>query len=91
MSVIVYNRERVLTVYNALVLESHVGALHDAEPQPPWRRPVQRVLMRVGPSADKLRVVCKESFLEHCPYSLASLKRRMHEKRIGVEPGKLSL
>eukprot|EP00965_Chrysotila_dentata_P083803 2766211-Pleurochrysis_carterae.AAC.2 len=76
-------------VYNSLVLDSHVGPLHNEAAQSPWRRPMQRVLMRVGPFSDKVREVCKEVFTEHYPCSLASLKRRIQEVRIhGCEPGK---
>eukprot|EP00965_Chrysotila_dentata_P212540 6187101-Pleurochrysis_carterae.AAC.1 len=82
------NRERAKAVCNSLVLESHVGPLHNDAAQSSWRRPMQRVFMRVGPSPDKVREVCKQVFREHHPYSLASLKRRMQEKQIGCEPGK---
>ena len=46
-----------------------------------------QVLYRVpiAGAPDRLRLVCKEIFLEHYPISLATLKRIVAKKRLGVE------
>ena len=46
-----------------------------------------QVLYRVpiAGAPDRLRLVCKEIFLEHYPISLATLKRIVEKKRLGVE------
>eukprot|EP00965_Chrysotila_dentata_P219466 6191168-Pleurochrysis_carterae.AAC.1 len=59
------NRGRAMTVLEAVTFESCVGSLHL------WSAIVQHLLYHVGTSADRLRVVCREIFLEHYPTSLA--------------------
>ena len=50
-----------------------------------WKPPIAKVIFRVGPSADRQRTVCRCIFLARYPVSLATLKRIVQRKRIGVE------
>jgi len=74
-------KQRAKTVYGALMFESTTD-VHNA-----WRVPCPRPLYRVGPSPDKMRVVCRQTFLANYPISLATLKRLVLNKRVGLEPG----
>eukprot|EP00965_Chrysotila_dentata_P243386 6205385-Pleurochrysis_carterae.AAC.1 len=72
-------RARAKTVLEALSFESSRGA------QQGWAAPVQRVVYRVGTSVDRMREVCREVFLANYPVGLATLKRRVKEKRLGKD------
>eukprot|EP00965_Chrysotila_dentata_P059291 1968173-Pleurochrysis_carterae.AAC.1 len=72
------SKGRAQAVYDALSFEATVGDMHSSTT---WQQPLQKVIYRVGPSADRSREVCRGIFLAHFPTSLASLKRRVQEKR----------
>ena len=74
-------RARSETVYEALDF-AHAAQLHSAAAD--WDVPMQRVVFCVGPSEDRKRVVCREIFLAQYPVSLATLKRLIARKRLGV-------
>eukprot|EP00965_Chrysotila_dentata_P231122 6198166-Pleurochrysis_carterae.AAC.1 len=78
------SKGRAQAVYDALSFEAAVGDLHGSST---WQQPLRKVIYRTGPAADRSRSVCREMFLEHFPTSLASLKRRIQEKRVlGLSP-----